>query len=353
MRAEPADPPQTIPVPETILVYVGLDLLGDGLMKLPFVWALRRAFPKARITWLAGKGKSAFAGVLKPMVAASLDEVIEDAGIGLHLREAVARPLPGRRFDLILDTQRRASTTLAVKRIRHERFISGCAGYLFSDARPPGALPFAHRKPPAMVDQMLELVAMARAGRPDAPVEYGGGLPRICDAIESEAARLLPDGARRQGARYVAIAPGAGVRRKCWPLENFMALARRLEGRGLVPAFILGPNERPWFEALREGVPGAAFPLSGPDASPMEGPLLSIALAARCRAGVANDSGGGHILAASGRPLVSLFGPTSPAKFAPRIARLTIVEASAFGGREMSAIPVPAVEAAVLEALGS
>ena len=29
--------------PETILVYVGLDLMGDGLMKLPFVRALRNA----------------------------------------------------------------------------------------------------------------------------------------------------------------------------------------------------------------------------------------------------------------------------------------------------------------------
>ena len=47
--------------PETILVYVGLDLMGDGLMKLPFVRALRNAFPDARITWLAGKGRTVYA----------------------------------------------------------------------------------------------------------------------------------------------------------------------------------------------------------------------------------------------------------------------------------------------------
>ena len=36
--------------PNTILVYVGADLLGDGLIQLPFVRALRAAYPQARIT---------------------------------------------------------------------------------------------------------------------------------------------------------------------------------------------------------------------------------------------------------------------------------------------------------------
>ncbi len=50
-----------------ILVYSGLELLGDGVMKLPFVRALRRCWPAARITWLAGKGKTVYAGTLAPL----------------------------------------------------------------------------------------------------------------------------------------------------------------------------------------------------------------------------------------------------------------------------------------------
>ena len=42
----------------TVLVYVGLDLIGDGLIKLPFVRALRRAYPDAHLTWLAGKRRT-------------------------------------------------------------------------------------------------------------------------------------------------------------------------------------------------------------------------------------------------------------------------------------------------------
>ena len=72
----------SLPDPGTILVYVGLDAVGDGLMKLPFVRALRAAFPSARITWMAGKGHTVYAGSLAPLVAGLVDEVLDQAGIG-------------------------------------------------------------------------------------------------------------------------------------------------------------------------------------------------------------------------------------------------------------------------------
>ena len=327
--------------PETILVYVGLDLTGDGLMKLPFVRALRSAFPKSHITWLAGKGATVYAGKLAPIVRGLIDEVIDNAGIGSRSGEILGRPLPGRRFDLILDTQRRLVTTLVLRRIAHDRFVSGCAGYLLSDVRPAGALRLSYRKPPAMIDQMLELVALASAGRPDAPLNTGGRV-ELPEVVRVEAARLLPE-----RGRYVALAPGAGDRVKCWPLSRFIALGSRLVDQDLVPVFLLGPEDTEWETSLRSELPGARLPLSEPGTALELEPLLTIALAERCAACVANDSGGGHLLAASGTPLVSLFGPTSPAKFAPRVPQLTVIEADDYGSRDMNAIPVEAVETAV------
>src|SRR5258707_7187585 len=119
-----------------ILVYSGLELLGDGVMKLPFVRALRCSFPNARITWLAGKGKTVYAGTLAPLVGDCLDEVIEDAGIGSKASELLRRPLPGRRFDLVIDTQRRVLTSLILRRIRTKSFVSGAADFLLSNPRP-------------------------------------------------------------------------------------------------------------------------------------------------------------------------------------------------------------------------
>ena len=331
--------------PATILVYVGVDLIGDGLMKLPFVRGLRNAFPDSRITWLAGKGKTVYAGKLAPFVQGLIDEVIEEAGIGRGWSEAFARPLPDRRFDLILDTQRRVPTTLALRRIRHGRFVSGCAGYFFSDVRPPGALTLTHRKPPALIDQMLELVALARAGRVDAPLDVSGRI-MLPDAVGAEAARLLPE-----GGRYVGLAPGAGEPNRRWPLASFMALGRQLAERGVVPVFLLGPGEREWAEPIRAGVAGARLPLAQPDARLDLEPLLTIALAARCEVCAANDSGNGHLLATAGVPLVWLCGPTPPDKFAPRIPNLTIIKAQNFGSAEMAAIPVAAVDSAIRSAM--
>jgi ADP-heptose:LPS heptosyltransferase len=320
-----------------ILVYSGLELLGDGVMKLPFVRALRRTWPAARITWLAGKGKTVYAGALAPLVRDCLDEVIEEAGIGTHARELRRRPLPERRFDLVIDTQRRVLTTLILRRIRAASFISGAAGFLLSSRRPPAGA----GKPPSMIGQLFALLSVA-AGRPVAPV-FDLALDRQWTA---RAAALLPD-----GKRYIGIAPGAGGAHKRWPLDRFAALARAQIAAGRAAVFLLGPDEESWLPGLRDAVPEAHFPLQAEAGA--ASPLLTMALAQRLTAAIANDSGTGHLIAAAGCPLVSLFGPTLAAKFAPAARRLEIVDASAFGAADMGAIPLEAVGAAVERAIAA
>ncbi|CAA7614239.1 glycosyltransferase family 9 protein [Magnetospirillum sp. UT-4] len=320
-----------VEAPASILVYVGLDAVGDGLMKLPFVRALRAAFPAARITWMAGKGHTVYAGVLGPVVAGLVDEVIDDAHVGSRLRELVGRrPLDGRAFDLVIDTQRRLLTTLILRRIRHRRFLSAAAGFRLSDLRPAAG----RVRPPAMVGQLLALAELAAGGA----VTAAAALPR--DA----AAEALADGLLPPGPTYVGFAPGAGGRHKCWPLERYLELAAAEAGQGRVPVFFLGPAEADWAPAVRRAVPHAVLPLQGGHAAT---PMLTIALARRLALAVANDSGAGHMLAAADIPLVSLFGPTPPEKFAPAARRLAVIRAQAWGGEAMELIPVDAVAAAM------
>lgn len=325
--------------PESVLVYVGLDLVGDGLMKLPFVRALRNACPGARIVWLAGKGRSTYSGVLAPLVDGLLDSVVDEAGIGLGWDELLRPPLAGtalagQRFDLVIDTQRRVKTTLLLRRIPHRTFVSGAAGYWLSDRRPPRG----HRRPQAMIRQMLDLLEAA-TGRPAV-----AAVARVADAASAAVAGRLLDGARSP----VGFAPGAGGRHKCWPLERFVELARRTSDRGRTPVFLLGPGEAEWAGFVRSALPGAVLPLQDPRAGDLAGsPLLTIAVAARLDAAVANDSGGGHMLAAAGIPLLSLFGPTPSAKFAPFVSRGAVIRAQDFGGTGMDAISVDAVDAAL------
>lgn len=324
--------------PGTILVYVGLDLVGDGLMKLPFVRALRAAFPDARITWLAGKGRSVYAGSLAPLVTGLIDEVIEDAGIGSRWGELVGKkPLPGRHFDLVIDTQRRVLTSLILRRIRHRTYLSAALGWHLSDARPRD-----RAKPPGMLAQMMRLAALA------GPVEHARQAPVVLDeAAEARASAVLPP-----GPYYVGLAPGAGGKHKCWPRERFVGLAHALAAEGRVPVMLLGPAETEWVGELRDALPGALFPLQA-----LSAPSVSdtIAIGRRLAVAVANDSGTAHMLAASDTPLVALFGPTSPDKFAPSTRSMRIVKAQDFGGQSMDRIPVAAVLDAIkaLKALGA
>ena len=326
--------------PKTILVYVGADLVGDGLMKLPFVRALRHAFPAARISWVAGKGTSAYAHELAPLVAGLLDEVIERAGFDRPLRSILRRPLGGRRFDLVIDTQRGVAATLLLRRVRHGAFITGAADFRLSDRRPRRG----YRRPASMVGQMLDLLELAGGGA----ASFGAPL-ELDRAVIAAARRALPE-----GPVYIGFAPGAGGKHKCWPVANFIALAKEQAGLGRVPVFILGPEEAGWAADLGRAVPGALFAAPPDAATPgvSPSPAFTIAAALCLKAAVANDSGAGHMIAAADVPLISLFGPTPSAKFAPSTPALTIIAAQDFGGDGMALIPLAAVRDAVERLIG-
>lgn len=322
--------------PKTILVYVGSDLMGDGLIKMPFVRALRRAFPDAKITWLAGKGQTSYAHRLRHLVTDLIDEIIEDAGIGSHFSELLGkRPLADRSFDLIVDTQRRFLTTLILRRIRHQRFVSGTADFIFSSARPKRS----YRKSRSMILQLLELVSLAKHGRIDGTIDPSGSGIILPTAVADTVRKIMPN-----KHRYIGIAPGAGTVEKCWPRERFEEVARHFFAQGFIPAFILGPDETAWQTSLQAAVPGAIFPVSmaDPEIRATE-PLLSIALAHACSVCIANDSGNAHIFSIAGVPLVVLFGATSPDKFAPPAKDLILVRAVDFDSQTMDAIPTNAV----------
>lgn len=312
--------------PSSVLVYSGLDPIGEAAIKLPFLHALRAAFPTACITWLAGKGHSVYAKEMAPLVAGLVDEVIENAGIGSRVGELFGRrPLPLRHFDLVIDTQHRGLTTLILRRIRHHRFLSGTGRFIFSDIRPPELT-----KPTSLAKQFELLIELA-SGQPPAPM---GPLPRD-PATEHTADTLLP-----AGRHYVGFAPGAGMPEKRWPLDHFVAVAKAQTAGNRTPVFLIGPQESALVGSLREAIPGALLPLQ--ETAEIT-PALTVSLARRLDAAVTNDCGTGHLLALAGIPLVSLFGPTLPEKFSPAARKLVILRAQTWGGDTMDRIPVSAV----------
>jgi len=313
-------------------------------MKMPFLQAVREAWPDAKVSWVHGSVPSQFAGILAPLAEGLIDEIISDADLGEGLGAMMpwSRTLPGRHFDLVIDTQKNPRRTFVLKRLSHDRLISPTWRFFFSDGRPPKEL----KKPRALVDKLLAMAAAAsgRVLRPNHIIS-------VPDVAHQAAGSVLPE-----SGTLVAFAPGAGltVTGKCWPLDRFIEAARDQESKGRTPVFPLGPQERDLIPTLRDALPNAIIPL--PENVPAsiglsqfdeKGPMLLLAMAGRFAASVANCSGAGHILAAGGSPMVSLFGPTNPDKFAPYTPNLTVLRARNYGGDAIEQIPLDAVTEAI------
>ena len=261
-------------------------------------------------------------------------------GLTRHLIDEIAEQPPwlhaagAPRFDVLIDTRGRWKTTLAARRIPHGLFLAPAARYLFSGRRPG---PFTPR-PAHLVDRLLQLVTLAFG-----PVQATPAALPIPPESLAAAHRLLPP-----GASYAGLAPGAGNAVKIWPLDRFQQLALHLSRTGHTPVFLLGPAESHWRDAIAGAVPQALFPLQDGAWQTSQPALVhTLAVATRLDLAIANDSGTGHMLAAVDCPLVSLFGPTLPAKLAPRVSRGRVVDARAHGGTGMALIPVADVIRAV------
>lgn len=322
-------------------VLVDREGLGDALLKIPFLRAIRRAFPAHEIWWIATH-QTAMEDDLAPWVAPLLDRVIAGAGLANSNPDIVERLRRLPSFDLVFDSRTRFTTVLLAWRVlKHTGYYTSTPGFLLSSRRPPGRW----TRPHGVAERMLAMAEAAIGG----PANWKGTFEVSAAAQALATARLPP------GARYVGLAPGSREVRKNWPLDRFTALAQALTAMGCVPVFLIGPQEREWLATLRAAVPQALFP----EAEPVDPALgvgrleFAIALGRRLTATVANDSGVGHLMAAIGTPLVSLFGPSDARRWAPFGERVAIVRAQDFGGDTMEAIPVDAVAKAVAQVLGN
>jgi ADP-heptose:LPS heptosyltransferase len=209
---------------QTVLIYSMGEVIGDGLIKLPFIAGLRAAFPDARISWCAAKGETVYAGPLKAVTAGYIDEVIlNDGPTGAAALDSLpwVKPFGGRKFDLVIDTQENLRRSGVAARSRMS------AGFVSAAAQ-------ARRKgwPVAVTIAWRRLLALATDGQ-------GAPRPLILDQSRRPEGRraLLPT-----GPTYVGLAPGAGGQDKRWPLENYLELARRIVANGLDAGVLLRPR---------------------------------------------------------------------------------------------------------------
>jgi len=160
--------------------------------------------------------------------------------------------------------------------------------------------------PVPMVDYYLRLAAAAGFPSEDRRLELSlspWGMV-YADRIWRD---LSLNRADRVVAMHVAAAYGAA---KSWPREHFIQLARKIVGNTTASVlFVCGQRERVTVQSIAREVDNPRV-VSLAD-YPLDLQTLKACLA-RCDVMVSTDSGPRHVAAALGKPVITLFGPTSP-----------------------------------------
>lgn len=276
--------------------------LGDIVHAMPTCAAIRRAYPKARLTWLV---KRQWASLVERIEGVDRVWPVEPTFRG-WLSQVL--PLRAEGFDLVLDLQglfRSAAIGWLTGSPLHVGFANGREGSPW----------FYSRRVPAPQLDMHAVDRYLLVAKDVGAVAFG--TPkfsfRIPQADHDEVERLLSRFGVASGARWVAMNVSARWQTKRWPSASFAAVADRLQQEGSGPVVMIGgPDERADVAAVRGLMKTAPIDLTGATTVGLLPALLS-----RAALLITNDSGPMHIAAAVGTPIVALFGPTSAARTGP------------------------------------
>ena len=212
--------------------------------------------------------------------------------------------LAGRKFDLVIDLQGLfRSGLLAIQTGAKFRVGSTSArefGWMFCSHLAPLDTWNKHA-----VDRYLTIADFLGLGT--SPVEF--------KFPTDDADRQFVAGLLSGDEPYAVLLPTTHWETKRWPTEHFAALVKPLHERFGLRSVIAGDS--------------SAGALVFPDAINLGGKTTLrqlVALLERASLVIANDTGPMHIAAALGRPLVTMFGPTSPIQTGPYQRMETVVQ---------------------------
>jgi len=286
------------------ILILRLDQIGDGILTLPLVAGLRRAFRAARIDWVVRPP-------LIPILAPSVDRNVRvlpfdvpwwsGSACGPRAYAAAfvrfAARIRTTRYDIAIAPRPadwRDALCLVLARARWR------AGY---DRAGLGfAMSAILREKPGIhiAEENAQALALAGAGEGIPDIALG-----VSDCARRRVRKLL--GEAGIDGPYAVIAPGAGYPSKLWPADRFAAICRALrDERDLAIVVVGAAAERETTGAIARSVGPPSVDLAGRiDVGELAAAIDGTALFIGC------DSGPAHIAGALGRPSIVLFSGTN------------------------------------------
>ena len=304
---------------QRILVIRG-GAVGDVILTLPAIGALRLAFPRARIAVMGDAKRLCLAR--HPAYA---DELADAETWDMHrlfgrepqVPQQLAAYLAG--FDLILSYLPTPDTAFTDNLKRY------CPGEVITWQPHPNA--GVH-----VTDHLMEPVL--RYANPGLSAE-----PRVFPGTEHrQAADRFWQSAGFPERGVLAVHPGSSSRHKLWPLEGWQHVMAWAAQEGVSGVLICGPAE----EERRIGSLLAALSPEWQVLRNVPLPTLA-AILTKCEVFAGHDSGVTHLAAAVGTRTLALFGHTDPRVWGPCSQRACVMSPAPPGPLDLNSMPVEAV----------
>jgi ADP-heptose:LPS heptosyltransferase len=264
--------------------------IGDGVMALPALNFLKKNFPRTAIDVFVPQRKAAvLAALLRPFSVFALTP-----------RNVAGRWLRSMGYDYAF------TNTIGTFRLTYEMVsrltARCCASFRYPDEQPRDRMydyTLTVSDTNHDIDQNLALVSGALG------------------ILYEEQDRAYPDIRQRapavkQPLISVLVHPGAetGYAYKKWPFDRFVTIIERLVKDGHRVTVLLGPSELHYYPFFSK-IPQAII------CHPRD-PATLVTVMERTHLFIGNDSGPAHCATLFGVPTITLMGPTSPVRNAPR-----------------------------------
>jgi len=299
-----------------ILIYNSGGGLGDAIQLFPLILSLKNHFKSGHFYYL-GAHENHFLNKLK-----DFNVNIKTLDLGLkyfgfrwwHLLKAKSRffELNLEKFDLVIDLQSKLRNTLILKRIPSVNFYSSTFNYNFCSLKKDYlSNNNISQKTILNLEKLLDVNIKK--------VDFS--LDNLNQIYINEAKKLLP------GSNYIgfSITQGNEYRKKSWPLENFIILAKKIVEMNKIPVFFVEKENIEIINQIKLKVPNSLFPEHNSD---LVCPALVTALSSRLEKGISIDNGVMHMMSLAKVPMIVLFGPTNSEKFAPSHENTVILDSN-------------------------
>ena len=297
-----------------ILIYNSGGGLGDTIQIFPLILSLKNHFQNSDFYYL-GAHENHFLDKLK-----SFNINVKTLDLGLKyfgfrwwhffkVKNYFSR-LNIDKFDLIIDLQSKLRNTIILKKIPANNFYSSTFNYNFCSIKKNYVSNFSIVNKTIsnlekFLDTKIEIINFKIADLDNKYIE--------------EAKKLLPND------KYIGISLTQGnlYRKKSWPIDNFIELAKKIEKINKIPVFFIEKNNNEIITKIKSKMSNALFPEHN---SNLSSPALVTALSCRLESAISIDNGVMHMISLANIPMIVLFGPTNSEKFAPDNKNITILD---------------------------